>query len=298
MSAKQTKQTKQTKQPERRRKTIKDFESEHGGTRIAQLESALESQAQRRNPVHLEIPSASNTLVFGVIGDTHYGSLYEAKDECAALYERFAAEGITDVLHAGDLIDGHKVYGGQEFELHSHGWAKQRDWFAANAPRAKGITTHFITGNHDASMKRAAGIDVGTEIEDRRPDWHFLAEDYGNIVFKTANGRTFRVAMIHPDGGSSYALSYKPQRIVEQLEGGKKPNLLLIGHFHKAEFMPNYRNVAVVQVGTFQWQTPYMVRKGLAAHVGGWIIRVTVDAPGAMSNSVRAEFIASYGRGA
>jgi hypothetical protein len=34
-----------------------------------------------------------NTLAFGVIGDTHLGSLYEAKDELAAMYEQFKRVG-------------------------------------------------------------------------------------------------------------------------------------------------------------------------------------------------------------
>jgi len=276
------------------RKTVKDFEQKHGGTKIAQLEAALKVKAEERNPIHLELESPSNTLKFGVIGDTHYGSLYEAKDEAQAMYESFAADGITDVLHAGDVLDGHHVYRGQEFELHSHGWANQRDWFAEHAPRVDGITTYFIVGNHDASLKKAAGIDVGPELQDRRPDWHFLGEDYATVMFHAKNGRSIRVGMIHPAGGSSYALSYRPQKIVEQIEGGTKPKLLLIGNYHKAEFMPAYRNVAVVQVGCFQWQTPFMVTKGLAAHVGGWKISVTLQDDAALSMSFDAKFTAFY----
>jgi hypothetical protein len=75
------------------------------------------------------------------------------------------------------------------------------------------------------------------------------------------------------------------------LEGGTKPNLLGIGHFHKAEFLPSYRNIAVFQAGTFEKQTPFMARKGLAAHVGGWVISVTV---GKTSNVIRGEFVAFY----
>jgi hypothetical protein len=277
-----------------KRKTLADFEAQHGGSKIAALTQALHAQAETRHKVHLELPSKSNSLVFGVIGDTHYGSLYEAKDECAAFYARCAAEGITDVLHAGDVIDGHKIYKGQEFELHRHGWAEQRDWFAEVAPKHAGITTHFITGNHDASMKHAAGIDVGPELQDRRPDWHFIGADYAVIEFAAPNGRKYRVGLMHPGGGSSYALSYRPQKIVEQIEGGGKPNLLLIGNYHKAEWMPSYRNVSVIQVGAFQWQTPFMLTKGLAAHVGGWIIRVTMQPDKALSNAVQAEFVSFY----
>jgi len=275
---------------------VVEFEKKHGKGRIAALERALKAQAEQRNRIGLELPVADNTLVFGCIGDTHYGSLYEAKDECTALYQLFKARGVTTVLHAGDVLEGHRLYKGQEFEIHQHGWAAQRDWFVKTAPRVPGITTYFISGNHDASLKKAAGIDVGPELADRRPDWKFVGEDHCNIRFTTPNGRQVRVAMLHPAGGSSYALSYRPQKITEQIEGGQKPNLLLIGNYHKAEFMPSYRNVAVIQVGCFQFQTPFMMTKGLAAHVGGWIVSLTVQPSKVLSLSVTAEFVAFYSK--
>jgi hypothetical protein len=276
------------------RRTLKDFEVEHGSGRIAQLEGALKAQAQARRRIALELPCDGNSLQFGVIGDTHFGSLYEAKDQLDAFYRRCADEGIKDVLHAGDVIDGHQMYRGQEFEIHAHGWAQQRDWFAKTAPRVKGITTHFISGNHDASLKKAAGIDVGAELSHVRPDWRCLGEDSADIVFRTKCGRPYRVALLHPAGGSAYSLSYRPQKITEAIDGGQKPNMLLIGHYHKAEWMPSYRNVSVLQSGTFQFQTPFMVAKGLAAHVGGWIVRVAVQEDKKLSSSVRAEFVAFY----
>lgn len=280
-----------------KRKTLEDFEKKEGGSRIATLEAALKSQAAARHPINLELPCEANTIRFGVCGDTHYGSRYEAKDACEAFYQRCAALGLRHMLHAGDVLDGHRLYKGQEFELHRHGWQEQRDWFAKVAPQVKGLTTHFIVGNHDASLKHAAGIDVGGELADRRPDWDFLGEDYGLIEFTTPVGRKYRVALIHPSGGSSYALSYRPQKIVEQLEGGTKPDMLLIGNYHKAEFMPSYRNVAVLQVGCFQWQTPFMLTKGLAAHVGGWIVEVTVQPERVLSESVKVEFTPFYSAG-
>jgi hypothetical protein len=63
------------------------------------------------------------------------------------------------------------------------------------------------------------------------------------------------------------------------------------GHFHKAEFIPAYRNVAILQSGCFEWQTPFMQRIPTAAHVGGWTVEVQ---PGDSYNIVKAEFAAFY----
>lgn len=261
---------------------------------IIALETALKQASARRKKIVLESSIPGNTLLFGVVGDPHCGSTYEAVPEMQAMYERFASEGVKDVLCAGDLVDGINMYRTQPYEIHAHGWAAQRDHFVKIAPRVEGITTHFITGNHDASMKAAAGVDVGGEIAERRRDWHFCGEDAATVEFITGNGRRFRVSLIHPGGGSAYAISYRAQKIVEQLEGGTKPNMMCIGHFHKADFLPSYRNVAVLQTGTFQWQTPFMVRQGLSAMVGGWTVRVTMHPRESMANSIRAEFTAFY----
>jgi hypothetical protein len=239
----------------------------------------------------LEVPTDRNAIRFGLIGDTQFGSLYEAKDCLKAFYDRIAKEGISLVLHTGDVLDGHRVYKGQEFELHALGWQKQRDWFAQMAPKVDGVTTYFITGNHDLSLKKLAGIDVGPELEHVRPDWKFLGEDSGTVTLTTKEGQELVVMLLHPGGGSAYAVSYRAQKIVEQIEGGRKPHIIGIGHYHKADFMPSYRNVGVIQSGCFQFQTPFMLTRGLAAHVGGWILRVV---PGDYQTAISAEFVAFY----
>jgi hypothetical protein len=80
-----------------------------------------------------------------------------------------------------------------------------------------------------------------------------------------------RVRIQHPGGGTAYALSWQPQKIVESLSGGDKPQILLIGHYHKMGY--NFiRNVHCVQPGATQAQTPFMRKKHIASHLGGCII--------------------------
>lgn len=59
-------------------------------------------------------------------------------------------------------------------------------------------------------------------------------------------------------------------------QGGEKPSILLVGHYHKAEY--GYpREVHVVQCGTTEDQTPFMRKLKIQAHVGGWTISFDVD---------------------
>jgi len=275
-------------------KTLRDFEQLHGGDRVKDLRRQLniehakvESLAEVQGRVIVEKVSDCS-LRFAVTGDRHTGSLFHHSGALHGFYEYAQSQGVSCVYDAGDILAGHKVYRGQEFELRDLGFEAQLARLVKDAPRT--IPTKFITGNHDASFKSLAGVPVGKMIEQAVPEYEFLGEEQARVSFNTPRG-DFVLQLIHPGGGSAYALSYKPQKIVESLEGGSKPNMLAIGHFHKAEFMPSYRNVATLQAGTFEKQTPFMARQGLAAHVGGWIVNVNV---GTTYNIIRTEFVAFY----
>lgn len=276
------------------KKGLGEFESAHGGGKIAALKHSLEVE-KRKVEALADVQgkvvinrTKETTLRFAVTGDRHHGSLYHHGAALHAFYDFCKREGVKEVYDAGDLLDGHKVYKGQEFELRDLGFEAQMNSVVKNSPDK--VDTFFITGNHDASFKNAAGVPVGSCIGERVPQYKFLGEEQARVRWDTPNGK-FELMLIHPGGGSSYALSYRPQKIVESLEGGTKPDMLAIGHYHKAEFMPSYRNVAVLQAGTFQRQTPFMARQGLAAHVGGWIVEVHV---GEVHKVIKAEFAAFY----
>jgi hypothetical protein len=277
-----------------KKKTLAQFEQVHGGRRIKDLEKRLaterakvEALADVQGKVIVE-RSEKCKIRFALTGDRHTGSLYQHTDALHAFYDYALHEGVDMVYDAGDILAGHKVYKGQEFELRDVGFEAQLARLQKDAPRS--ILTKFITGNHDASFKNAAGLPVGKMIAATVPEYVFIGEEQGRVEWQTPNG-AFVLGLIHPGGGSAYALSYKPQKIIESLEGGTKPNMLAIGHFHKSEMIPSYRNVCSVQVGTFEKQTPFMARGGLAAHVGGWIIDVTV---GKTHNTIKGEFVAFY----
>jgi hypothetical protein len=115
-----------------------------------------------------------------------------------------------------------------------------------------------------------------------------------DVILKASQGETI-LRVLHPGGGSAYAISYTSQKIVESYSSGEKPHILLDGHYHKAGY--NYiRGVHVVQTGCTQDQTPFMRKKRLAAHLGGWIIEFSVDDQGAITR-FKQEFIPFYDNG-
>ena len=273
--------------------TLSHFEknynaSPEGQNRVAQLQRQLEHLGSDKNAPRYLFP-CDDEIIFGWISCTHYGSLYSNMAGIHAFYREAKARGAWFVLHSGDVCDGYKMHKGQEFEQSHIGWDAQAKCFEENAPDT--LPTKFITGNHDESLKKLAGISPGPDLARRRKDWEFLGSCKGRITLDAAKGRKCMIDTIHPAGGSSYALSYKSQKIVDALEGGTKPDMLGIGHFHKAEWLPIYRNISVTQLGCFQWQTPFMRDLGLAAHVGGWIVKVKI---GEKCNSFSGEFIAFY----
>lgn len=264
---------------------------------ISDLQETLMLMIKRARPYEVPVATDGNIIRFGLIGDTHIGSAYQRLDALKAFYDVCAKEGITKILHAGDVIDGWGVYRGQEFELHPNGrsWPEQRDMFASSVPRIDGMETIFITGNHDNSYKKLIGMIAGDELARIRPDWKFAGQDVADVVLKTKAGQCFTVRLFHPGGGiNQYALSYRPQRIIEMIPGGHKPDMIGIAHFHKSLWMPSYRNVSSINVGCFQSQTPYMATIPTDAQMGGWIVTVTLGERKKLTSRVSAAFISFY----
>lgn len=217
----------------------------------------------------------TTTLRFAIMGDTQLGSKYTQLTHLHNFYDLCAAEGITDVYHTGDITDGLKMRVGHEYELYEVSADEMRDDVVKNYPRRDGITTHFITGNHDASIYKHVGYDIGQAIANLRPDMKYLGRDCAvvNLTPKCT------LELRHPWDGTAYAISYKIQKMIEAMESDSKPNILAVGHYHKAEYI-FYRNVHALQTGCFQGQTPFTRGKGISVHMGGWIVTIRVDENG------------------
>ena len=196
---------------------------------------------------------------------------------CDAAYDLFESEGVTDVFHTGNYIEGEARFNKNDILV--HGMTNQVKHFINNYPQRDGITTHFVAGDdHEGWYYQQQGIDIGayTEMEAvkaGRTDLKYLGYLEADVMLGSDDVYT-KLRVMHPGGGSSYAVSYKPQKIVEALDVNDKPDILLIGHYHKAMYIM-HQGVHVYQTCTLKDQDLFMRKFQLAAHLGVWIIDFT-----------------------
>ena len=238
--------------------------------------------------VHDNNWDGNTVITFGLIGDTHMGSKYAQMTYLNNFYDICKERGITSIYHAGDISEGIKMRPGHEYELYTISADDMKDNIVNKYPKREGINTYFITGNHDSSIYKHVGYNIGKAIANDRPDMIYLGRDSA-VVYLTPN---CTLELRHPWDGTAYSLSYKPQKMIEAMEADSKPNILAIGHYHKASYM-FYRNVHCFQTGCFQGQTPFTRGKGISVHLGGWIITVKVNSEGHIQ-SISQEYIPYY----
>jgi hypothetical protein len=239
---------------------------------------------------------ADNTYVFGSASDAHLGSKYARLDVLNDLYDRFERAKVDRVFNAGNWIDGEDDK--NRFDLQVHGLEPQVDHLAQEFPKRGGIDTYAVWGeDHEGWFARRESIDVGRFAEGKmreagRTDWHDLGFIEAKVDLVNANtGATSSLLVMHPGGGSSYAYSYRSQKIVESLSGGEKPGVLIIGHYHKLN-CNIIRNVWTIQAGTTMDQSVFMRKLGLEAHVGGMVVTLEQDpATGAIFRCVADQLI-------
>jgi len=249
---------------------------------------------QKQKPIKIDDYSlGNNKFKFLYITDSHIGNIhYDSKLNTFA--SKIATkEKVDAIIHTGDVVDGwYQNRPSSIFEQNAIGFDQQLKMAVDELKKFK-QPLYFITGNHENNtFMRNTGAELGYVLEDKLVALGKKAKFLGNAhgVITLNNGT--KIQLIHPDGGSSYALSYKSQKIIESLEGGTKPNILLIGHFHKAEYI-YYRNIHCYQGGTLCSQTEFMKNKGLSAHKGFWIIDVSGKANGEV-DVIGSKFYPAY----
>lgn len=249
----------------------------HGYTGLTIWEENGVTYAQNRpkesrasiDPLDLSDLYDGEIIRFGVVSDTHMGSIYEALDELHKFYEYCEEEGLDTVFHVGDISDGwYTNRPAQIKELHAVGFTEQLDHIVDNYPHIEGIETYFITGNHDKTHMRNGFANIGVLIDRLRPDMTYLGHNYARISLSDK----VDLSLIHPTDGSSQTLSLKLQKVVDKNEK-RKADIMLMGHYHKS-VGAKYKGSYAYLVPSFQHQTGFMEDNNLVSDVAGMIFTV------------------------
>ena len=248
-------------------------------------------------PVIHQIPTKHTRLV--VIGDLHlnaraedggYGCDFAKLEKVLHIAKE---EGAEFVVQTGDVTDGENMRHHQKYGIVVQGLDNVVEFSVNHWPDC-GLPTYFIGGNHDETYLNFVGADICKYIAEKRPDLHYLGMNEGNLPLQpkyqkmlmkaqnnqeraqlvkkliTERGPTW-LRIRHPSKGSAKGRSYQPQQHVDALEGSFKPHILVVGHYHKMDYLFK-RNVHILQAGTLEKQSGWMRTKDLAAHLGAILL--------------------------
>jgi len=205
---------------------------------------------------------------FAVITDTHIGSIYFREDWFHQALPILNKKDIDFVLHVGDLVEGMSHRPGHIYECSQLGYTDQKN----EAVRLLGMIErpmYVVSGNHDLWFVKSSGAYIVEDIA-KEIGATFLGNHIGQIE---VNG--IKILLHHGEDGSSYAHSYRVQKIIEAMDDAEKPDVLLVGHTHKSFYTVD-RGVQAISAGCFQERTSWMKAKKLAAHPGFWIVEAEV----------------------
>lgn len=265
-------------------------------------EALLRKAAERNAPIHVEhdtitvrraLPvsdsvadikltrSVGDTIRLGAISDTHLGSKYCLRGAIRDVIHWMHAEGVRDILHSGDVLEG--CYRHSLFELSHSGFDDQLRDAAKCFPELEGLRYHFISGNHDFTFEEKIGMRAGMAIQSGmralgRNDW--LCYGDRNAYLRIGGAV---VNLWHPGGGSAYARSYNLQKRIEAYTA-IKPHILLMGHYHQYCYVYE-RGIHGIMMPTFQGSGSNFAQslKGSPA-IGGLILEWQMSETGRIHN--------------
>ncbi|MHA1302356.1 MAG: hypothetical protein ACTSPI_01455 [Candidatus Heimdallarchaeaceae archaeon] len=211
---------------------------------------------------------------FCTFSDAHMGHVCYRPDILEKMIRDSKKQGVEFYLNVGDTLEGMSGRDGHIYELAFIGATAQLNYFEEQFEKFnKTIYSIEPQNSHGGWFKSKGnmGLDIGPELEKRNKHYKFIGYDEQDLCLE--NGCKIRLR--HPGGGTAYAISYKMQKYIEAISGGRKPHLLFQGHFHKAQYM-FYRNIHGYDAGCLQEQSPFMKKTNTPAHLGYWIIDVNM----------------------
>ena len=248
---------------------LKKLAERYSAAELAALAKGHMPNADVIAPIH---DFTGETVRIGVLSDTHFGSKYTNPEFVYRAFDEFHAQSIHMIVHCGDLTEGIPKRQGHVYECTHIGVDAQVEHSAEVMSQWSETDIYVIDGNHDAWAMQAAGVNVVHAVCDRVPNMFYLGSGEGDIHL---NKKTI-LRLWHGLDGSSYAHSYRLQKLLESFTGGEKPNALFAGHVHKALYCYD-RHVHCLSAGSIQSQSRWMRGKRLPSHTGFWIVEMVIN---------------------
>ena len=215
------------------------------------------------------------TIKIGLVSDTHLGNRNQQITSLTDFYRYADDHGAQAFLHAGDFMDGLHVHRDSVYGQFAHGVKAQTDYAGKAYPKSKNGKTLFIDGNHDMWSFGNAGVVSGEGLAERRDDLQFLGQQSAFVEV----GK-LRIYLCHGSkGGGAYAKSYKPQKLLEQMEVEERSqtHLAFFGHWHNEIYAGRYQGVFTWSLPCFQSQTGFERVIGKSPTIGGLFLEVEFD---------------------
>lgn len=263
-------------------RTPGDCRVESKTTLLSQLEKRytkeeLEALAKGRstplvNSARKPVDFSGEVLTIGYCTDTHIGSIYFSENWFASMRNEFIKQKVNITIHSGDVFEGMNTRPGHVFECSHVGYQAQREYgirLYRKYAMPKKVKEYFIDGNHDRWFTKSNGANIVQDFCEKLGHT-YLGQDEGDVILDKYG---IVIRAFHGEDGSSYALSYRLQKIIESFSGGEKPHILLAGHAHKALYAP-IRNVHCISGGAVSRQSKWMRSKRIENHGGFWVIKV------------------------
>jgi predicted phosphodiesterase/transposase len=221
----------------------------------------------------LVVDFKGEVIKFAHFTDTHIGSVFFVRKYLEDAIKEAERQGCSFIAHTGDVLEGLSGRKGQIYEL-THTSIDGQEGLAVELFSKWRKPIYFVDGNHDRWTSKEVGHNSVKTIAAQLEKGWYLGQDEGEVRLKGV-----RVKLFHGEDTSSYATSYRVQKLVESFPGGDKPNVLLVGHTHK-QLYAFERHIHCVSGGALSLQSSWMRSKRLAHHAGFWIIEMAVNKQG------------------
>lgn len=240
-----------------------------------------------------EISDNDENIKMMFISDTRLGSIYEQITILNDLYVKAKQMGVKYVFLTGDVVEG--LYSGSKSiyntTLHKNGFTDQAEYVSNMFPRVEGITTYFVTGEHDLSfLKTKEKVDIGTLIANKREDMIYLGPRRKKVTFINDDhkGSNVSIYLQHAKGNVPYTISYKPQQKISSLRNEDKTDILVTSHFGACDSFLR-RGVRSYQVPTLVATTDEMKDASTPVYntIGAWMVNIEKDKKGNLRNTTQ-----------